>query len=228
MELGGALGCFLAVGIAGGAALGVSGGSAALVYLSLLAAAGGGHVAAADTTTELRAGRMARARLAWVLAEPAFLVALGTVFLRWRADDLDAVRGAQDVLGPGITVGPPPVAVGVWLAAAALLVAGAIRLVPASESVRGSGRRAGSALVVSLCRLAVAGVTALVAAVLAVGGDPAALDGSTGLAAAAGAASAVVLGAVDGALGGFPRARRFVGPAALVVAAVGMVLVMLG
>lgn len=228
MEMGGALGCFLAAGIAGGAALGASGGSAPLLYLALLAAAAGGHVAAADPTTELRAGRMGRARLAWALAEPAFLVALGTVFLRWRADDLVAVRGAQEVLGTGITVGPPAAAAGVWLAAVAFLVAGAVRLVPASESVRGGGRRAGAAVVLGLCRWAVAGVTAMVAGVLAVGGDLASLDRATAPFVAAAMGAAVVVGAVDGLLSGFPRTRTFAGPVALALGAVAVALVALG
>jgi hypothetical protein len=229
LEAGGALACFLAAGLAGSAVLGSAPGSGALVYLSLLGAAAGAHVAASDPTTDLRSERVGRARVAWALAEPAFVVALGAALLRWRAGDLDAVRGAQEVLGPGLAVGPPIAAVGLWLAAFAFVVAGAVRLVPRSEAVRAGGRRAGSALLIGLCRWAVTGATAMVAAVLVAGGDVATLRPEAILPLAGAAVSAaVVLGAADGLLARFPRRRALVGLAALVISTAAAVLVVSG
>jgi hypothetical protein len=229
LEAGGALACFLSAGLAGGAALGSIPGSGALVYLCLLGAAAGAHVAAADPTTELRAERVARARIVWAVAEPAFVVGLGAALLRWRADDLAAVRGAQEVLGPGLMVGPPVVAGGLVLAAVAFLVAGAVRLVPRTEAVRAGGRRAGSALLIGLCRWAVAGITAMVAAVLVAGGDALSLDLEAALSLAAAAlATAAVVGIVDGLLTLYPRWRAPVGALTLVIAAAAGILVFVG
>ena len=229
LEAGGALACFLTAGLAGAAVFGSAPASGALVYLSLLGAAAGAHIAASDPTTDLRAERVGRARVAWALAEPAFVVALGAALLRWRAGDLDAVRGAQDVLGPGLVVGPPIAAVGLGLATLAFVVAGAVRLVPRSEAVRAGGRRPGSALLIGLCRWAVAGATAMVAAVLVAGGDMATLGPESVLPlAAAAVGAAVILGTADGLLASFPRGRAVVGMAAFVVAAAAAVLVGVG
>ena len=228
LELGGALACFLGAGLAAGAAFGWAPSSGALVYLALLAAAAGGHVVAADASTDLRAERMARIRLVWALAEPAFLLALGVALFRWGAGDLEAVHGAQRVLGAGIAVGPPLAAAGLIAAASVLLVAGALRLVPAEEAVRGRGRRAGGALLIGLCRWATAGATAVVAATLVMGREPD-LDDAAAMLGPAGAAAvaAVVIGAADGLLSRLPRARPWVGPLGAVAAVAAAFLVVL-
>jgi hypothetical protein len=225
LELGGALASFLGTGIAAGAALGEIPGSAVLLYLSLLVAAAGGHIAALDASTPLREELVARGRSAWVLAEPGFVVALGGALARWRAADLDAARGAQDVLGHGPTVGPAIAAVGLVVAVAMLLVTGALRMVPPSEGIRSTGRRAGGALLITLCRWSLAGATALVGAVLLVGGE---LRAATGALAApedlllpglAALGAALLIGIAEGVVSGLRRARAWVAIAALVVGA---------
>jgi hypothetical protein len=224
LELGGAMACLLATGLAGGAALGEVPGSGIFLYLALLTAAAGGHVAASDASTQLRQDVVDRYRLAWAAAEPGFLLALGAAFLRWRADDLDAIRGAQEVLGFGPTVGPPLAAVGLTAGAALLLVAGALRLVPATEAARGRGRRAGGAFLIALCRWSLAGTTAMVAAVLSVGGilrtegvltpiEDLAVPGLVAL------GGAVVIGLADGVAAIFGRHRVLIGLAASALAA---------
>jgi hypothetical protein len=228
LELGGALACFLGAGLAGAAAVGTAPGSGALVYLALLTAAAGGHVAASDATTQLRAERVASGRLAWALAEPAFLLGLGVALLRWRGPDLEAARGAQEVLGLGLSVGPPLAAAGLALAGGALVVAGAARAVPPEEAARGGGRRAGGAVLIGLCRWAAAGATALVIAGLVAGRDLVPLTSEDALlGAAAAAAVALALGIADGLLGLFPRSRRLAGPVAAGLAVAGAVLVVL-
>jgi hypothetical protein len=228
LELGGALACFLGAGLAAAAAIGTIPDSGALVYLALLMAAAGGHVAASDPTTQLRAERVAAGRTAWALAEPAFLLGLGAAFFRWRAPDLEAVRGAQEILGLGLSVGPPLAAAGLVVAAVAVVVSGAARAVPPQEAARGSGRRAGGAVLIGLSRWAAAGATALVIAGLVAGRDLLPLTPEDALpAAGAAAAVAVALGIADGLLGLFPRGRRLAGPAAAVLAVAAAVLMVL-
>jgi hypothetical protein len=233
LEAGGALACFLAAGLAAAAALGAVPGSGVLLYLALLTAAAGGHVAASDASTQLREESVARARLAWAAAEPGFLLALGAALLRWRAGDLDAVRGAQEVLGSGPIVGPPLAAVGLMAGVALLLVTGGLRLVPPAEAVRGRGRRAGGAFLIALCRWSLAGATALVAAVLSVGGALLTADGALapveeltlpGLAALGGA---VLIGLMDGLAATLPRRRVLLGLGAAVLAAAAAAVVVL-
>jgi hypothetical protein len=233
LEAGGALACFLASGLAAAAALGGIPGSGVLLYLALLTAAAGGHVAASDASTQLREESVARARLAWAAAEPGFLLALGAALLRWRAGDLEAVRGAQEVLGHGPAVGPPLAAVGLMAGVALLLVTGGLRLVPPAEAVRGRGRRAGGAFLIALCRWSLAGATALVAAVLSVGGTVLTGDGALapvedlilpGLAALGGA---VLIGLMDGLAATLPRRRFLLGLGAAVLAAAAATVVVL-
>lgn len=57
-----------------------------------------------------------------VSAAVAVLAAL-TLALRWGTTSLDAVAGAQTVLGPAGLVGPPAAAAAGWCAAAALVLA---------------------------------------------------------------------------------------------------------
>ena len=220
LEVGGAFASLLGAGLATAAALGAVPSSGPLVYLALLAAAAGAHAAAGDPTTDLRADRVAAARRSWLLAEPAFVVSLGAALFRWRAADLEAVRGSQDVLGPGLAVGPPLAAAALILAAVAFLAAGALRLVPSTESVRSGGRRAGGAVLIGLCRWSMAGATAVAAGILVAGGDLVPVRAEAVSRAAVGAAAAaVVVGLADGLLTRFPRIRRPVATAAVVLAA---------
>lgn len=55
---------------------------------------------------------------AWAAAMVALVMAW-----RWGTGSLDAVAGAQAVLGPGLLVGPVVAAASTWLAAGALLLA---------------------------------------------------------------------------------------------------------
>jgi hypothetical protein len=233
LEAGGALACFLAAGLAAAAALGEVPGSGVLLYLALLTAAAGGHLAASDPSTLLREDVVGRARVAWATAETGFLLALGAGFLRWGAGDLEAIRGAQEVLGYGPVVGPPLAAVGLMTAVALLLVAGALRMVPPSEAVRGRGRRAGGAFLIALCRWSLAGATALVGAVLSMGGVLRTAEGAfasvedlalPGLAALGGA---VVIGVVDGLAAIVPGRRILLGLGAAILAAAAVAVVVL-
>lgn len=225
LETGGAVASLFGSALAADAALGAVPGSMALVYLALLAGAAGGHVAAVDASTVLRERVLGRARSVWAIAEPAFVLGLVASLARWRAGDLDAVRGAQEVLGAGPSVGPPLAAAGLAGAVAVLVVAGALRMVPPTEAVRGRGRRAGGALLIAVSRWSLAGATSLVAAVLLVGGalltpDGAAPVGGQALPFAAVALGvAVLVGLVDGLATLFARRRNLVAFAAVVLAA---------
>lgn len=160
----GALAALTGGGVAAGAALGLVPGSVALVYLALVLAAVGTHLSRplGRAAPEISASRW---RLESALAEPAFLVALGAMFLRWQAVDLEAIRGTQTVLGPGIGLGPVPAAVGLVVAALVALAAGALRLAPSPDRRRGAqSRGAGSSLLMTPGRWAAAGATALVVA----------------------------------------------------------------
>lgn len=225
LEAGGAVASLFGSALAADAALGAAPGSMALVYLALLAGAAGGHVAGVDASTVLREQVVGRARAAWAVAEPAFVLGLVASLARWRAGDLDAVRGAQEVLGAGPSVGPPLAAAGLAGAVAVLVVAGALRIVPPSEVVRGRGRRAGGALLIAMSRWSLAGATSLAAAVLLVGGALLTPDGSTiasgqalpFIAVALGAA--VLVGVVDGLATVFARRRGLVTVATTFLAA---------
>ena len=161
VEAGGALAALLGSALAAGAAVGLGPGSVALAYLGLVLSAVGGHVAASAEVGD----RPRRDRLGAALVEPAFVVALGATVLRWGSSGLDAVRGTQTVLGPGISVGTVPVAIGLGLAGLVLTVAGALRLA-SPPSVP-----AAPALLVRFARSAGAGATALVVAALVAGAD---------------------------------------------------------
>jgi hypothetical protein len=225
LEAGGAMASFLGSALAADAALGAVASSMAFVYLALLLAAAGAHVAAVDASTALREDAVARARRAWAAAEPGFVLGFAAALARWRAVDLDAVRGANDVLGPGPSVGPTLAAAGLVAGVAVVVVTGALRMVPASEAVRGSGRRAGGALLIALCRWGLAGATSLVSAVLLVGGSAFTPEGSVAvpedvvLPAAVAVGAAVLVGVVDGLASVFVRRRAILGAAAMAVAA---------
>jgi hypothetical protein len=179
LELVGTASALTGSGVAAAAAMGVLPGSAALVYPALALAVVGGHMTAALAPGAPGWDTAVRARRDALLAEPAFVLALGAGLLRWGAFDLDAIRGAQQVLGPGVAVGPPVVTAGLIIAVLVALVAGGFRLPPLREG-RGTRRRpAGSAVAAALCRWGAAGATAMVAAVLVAGGSslsPGAVD----------------------------------------------------
>ncbi|HEV8571472.1 MAG TPA: hypothetical protein VGR49_00305, partial [Actinomycetota bacterium] len=206
LELVGTATALTGAGLAAAAAMGSLPGGLALVYPALVLAVVGGHVA-----TSLAPGApdaAVRARRDALLAEPAFVLALGAGLLRWNAFDLEAVRGAQQVLGPGIAVGPPAVTAGLVIAVVVVLVAGGYRLPPLRQG-RGTLRRpAGSAVAAALCRWAAAGATAMVAAVLVAGGSSLAPGAVEPVAvvwwAVAAVGAALVLGAVRAALALLP------------------------
>jgi hypothetical protein len=232
LELVGIAAALTGAGLAAAAAMGFLAGSVSVVYPALVLAAVGGHVTASLAPGSPGREAAVGSRIDALVAEPAFVVALGGALLRWGAFDLEAVRGAQQVLGPGIAVGPPVVTGGLIVAVVVVLVAGAFRL-PAPSEGRGRSRPAGSAVAVALCRWAAAGATAMVAGVLLAGGSslaPGALD-PVALARWVGAAvgAALVLGAAPPALSllsrRVPRVAISVGVVVLAVAAATLVAV---
>jgi hypothetical protein len=223
--LGGAAALFGSA-LAAAGAIGLGSGAAAVVYGGLVLAALGGHLAAALPRTRAAEQRVVEGRRWFVLAEPAFLAALGALLLRWEAPALEEVRGAQAILGPGISVGPLPAAAGLGLATMILLAAGMARLVPRSEAKGGARRDAASALIVRLARWGAVGSTVLVASVAVAGthlppsqllrpGFLVWVGGALGLAALAGAADEGLVSMA--ARRGLVAAGLFVGAAAAVV-----------
>jgi hypothetical protein len=192
-ELAGTAAALTGAGLAAAAAMGFLPGSAALVYPALVLAVMGGHLTASVAPGAPRWDAAVRARTDAVLAEPAFALAFGATLLRWGAFDLQAIRGAQQVLGPGIAVGPPAAAIGLLAAVAVALLAGGIRLPPLRVRRVTRGRPAGSVVAAALCRWGASGATAMVLAVPLAGGsslasgaiDPVALLGWAGTALAA-------------------------------------------
>jgi hypothetical protein len=225
VEATGAAAALAGAGFAAGAALGVLPGSMALAYPALALAAIGAHLAMPIRRGEEGPG--ARARLHAVLAEPAFAVALAAMALRWRALDLEAIRGTQTVVGPGITLGPALAAVGLILGAVVAVAMGAIRVPPEPTTVRRSGqaRRAGASLLAALARWAAAGATSVVVAALVAGHR---LDPSPGLIrfAVAAAGVAALLGAGGATVRMLaPRRVPILVGAAVVLAAAAVALV---
>lgn len=158
-------------GLAAAAAFGFVPGSAALVYLSLALGLVGLRLADPGGSQDREQEAASNRRLA-ALAEPALVVSLGALLLRWGAFDLDAVRATQTVLGPGLAVGPAAAALAVGLAGVAAVASGALRLGPAPEPLErreGQSRGAGTRLLGLLGRWAVAGGTSLVVAALVAG-----------------------------------------------------------
>jgi hypothetical protein len=225
VEAAGAAAALAGAGLAAGAGLGVLPGSLALAYPALALAVIGAHVAA--PIRRGGEGPAARARLHALLAEPAFAVAIAAMALRWRALDLEAVRGTQTVLGPGIALGPALAAVGLAVAAAVALAMGALRIPPEPTAVRrrGQARRAGASLLAALSRWAAIGATSVVVAVLVAGHR---LDPSPGVLLFV--LAAVVAAKLNGALGAWfrmqaPRRIPVLAGIALVLAAAAAALV---
>jgi hypothetical protein len=168
--LGGA-GAALGGGLSAAGALGLIPGSAALVYLALALGVVCLMLAEPVRSPAGEVEAALRRRLAAVV-EPAFVLAMGALLLRWRSFDLDAIRADQTVLGPGLSVGPAPAAAAVILAGLAALVATALRLGPSLPEVarrERQARGAGSRLVLGMARWSVAGASLLVVAVLVAG-----------------------------------------------------------
>ena len=220
VEAVGAAAALGGAGFAAGAALGVIPGSFALAYPALGLAVIGSHLA-----TPMRRGAegpAAAARLQAVLAEPAFAVAVAAMALRWRALDLEAIRGTQTGLGPGISLGPALAAAGLIVGAVVALSIGSLRVPPEPSAV---ARRAGASLLAALARWAAAGATAVLVAVLVAGHR---LDPSAEVVGFAGAAlvAAILLGAGGAVTRRFtPRRIRALVGVAVVVAAGAVALV---
>jgi hypothetical protein len=234
LELVGTATALTGAGLAAAAAMGFLRGSPALVYPSLALAVVGGHVTACLAPGARGWERAGRARTDALLAEPAFVLALGAGLLRWGAFDLEAIRGAQQVLGPGIALGPPVVAAGLIIAAVVALVAGGFRLPPLREGGGTQRRQAGSAVAAALCRWAAAGATAMVVAVLVAGGSSLSPEAVDPVAlvwwAAAAVAAAFVLGACRAAVSFLPLrvSRTGVAVGVIALAAAAATLVALG
>lgn len=225
VEAAGAGAALAGAGFAAGAGLGVLPGSLALAYPALTLAVIGAHVAA--PIRRGGEGPAARARLHAFLAEPAFAVAIGAMALRWRALDLEAIRGTQTVLGPGFALGPAMAAGGLAVGAAVALAMGALRVPPEPAPARrgGQARRAGASLLAALARWAAIGATSVVVAVMVTGHR---LDPSPGLVLFV--ASAAAVAALIGALGAWlrmlaPRRLPALAGVALVLAAAAAALV---
>jgi hypothetical protein len=217
-EAGGVAAAMLGAAVAAGSALGLGPGSAALMYLGLVVAAVGGHVAASSANRERAAGERLRA----ALIEPAFVVSLGAMLIRWGSSDLDAIRGTQTVLGPGVALRPVGVAAGLALAGLLVAVSGALRFASRPPDLPASG------LLIRLGRSAGAGATALAVAVLVGGADvPAATVQQLAVFAGAAVAAAVVV-AISGVLLQRLRGRpRLVLAAVLLMAAAASVVLVL-
>ena len=158
------------------------------------------------------------------LAELAFALGLGTLFLRYGALDLDAVRGTQQILGTGLLLEPTMAVIGLAAAAKAVAWSAALRVPSLDHKGDGDGA-AGPAVLLRLCRWSTAGATSLLAGVLLAGG---ALEPFTGVLPLAPAAAgfAVAIGIAQGVVRRVPDRWRFVAPAlALALAAAGAAMV---
>jgi hypothetical protein len=228
IEALGAAAAALGGGLAAAGALGLGPGSAAVVYLSLALGVAGLHLGRPSQAGEVAA---ALSRRDAVLAEPAFVVALGALLLRWRAFDLDVIRATQTVVGPGISVGPTLGAVAIGVAAVVALAAGGLRLgSPPGETARraGQGRGAGPRLLHALARWSVGGATALVVAALVSGHR---LDASAATLPFVGAAvaAAVVIGGASALLNRLrPGGRAVAAAIALLMAGGAVALAVMG
>lgn len=232
LELLGAAAALLGAGIVGAAALGAAPGSLALVYLALLAAAAGGFLAAAEAPNRPAAARVRARILDAALAEPAAAAALVTVFLRWRAESLPRIWGAQEVLGSTYEVGPLLATVGTGLAVMALVGVGVLRALPDPEPRRGAiGRPGGGAALLRIGRWAVVGATASLVPALVAGIDVTAASPNLDLLVWAGTAAgaALLLGSMWGGVDHLPSwgRRAILLPVVVAMAAGGATLVVL-
>lgn len=100
-----------------------TGSLAALGPLRLSAAAAAAVLALSSTGHVVALAALLAVLVARPAAVGAVLFAGIAMVERWGTTSLDAVAGAQTVLGPGGVVGPGPAAASAWLAAAALVLA---------------------------------------------------------------------------------------------------------
>ena len=221
VEAGGAAAALLGAGIATAGALAVGPDDLPLLYLALALAAAGSMVVASAQTTPTGQAESSRRRLVAALAEPAFIVALGTMFLRYGALDLEAVRGTQQVLGTGAVLGPALAAAGLIVATLVVVGSGALRLPtvpPADRRGRGMRATAGTSLLLRLCRWSLSGATSVLAGVLLAGGGLEPFSADALLSAAAGALGvAVVLGAAIAGLSKVPERWQLIVPGVALV-----------
>jgi hypothetical protein len=219
VEAGGAAAALLGAGLAAAGAVDVGPDGLVLLYLALA-------LAFAGTTAVRSAQEDRRPWIGVALADVALAVGLGTMFLRYGALELGAVRGTQDILGTGLVLGPVATAVGLAAAAKAFAWAVAINLPrPAGDAEKAAG--AAVAILLRLCRWSAVGAASLVAGVLLAGGglDPIADARPLGLAALGFAAG---LGIADAILGRIaPRWQPALGAFALVLGAGAAALVVL-
>jgi hypothetical protein len=146
----------------------------------------------------------------WRLPGLAVVPALVASAWRWGSTSLDALAGAQAVLGPAGTVGPGRAAAGAWLAAAALVLS-------APAAGRGAGTPARAVGVTGLVTVALGTAAAAVVA------GPS-LDGPWGIRVAA---TAVAIGLAFAVGRVRPRMEQLV-DALPVVAGLGAVLAVAG
>jgi hypothetical protein len=221
VEAGGAAAALLGSGLVAAGALNLGPGGLVLLYLALALAFSGTSVVA-----WARVG--GRRRLSVVLAEVALAVGLGTMFLRYGALDLDAVRGTQQILGTGLLLGPVMTVVGLVAGAKAVAWSVALNL-PRRRTAADDEQaaEAGPAILLRLCRWSLAGAVSVLAGVLLAGGALDPLEDLLPCAAASGG-FAVALGIADGILARLAdRWRDAVAVGAFLLAGVGAALVVL-
>ncbi len=222
VEAGGATASMFGAGLAAAGALGIGPDGLVLVYLALVVASAGALVVSWEQTEKRR-------RLTMALAELALAVGLGTMFLRYGALDLEAVRGTQQILGTGLVLGPVPTALGLLAAAKAFAWSTALGLPSHSAAAEGEVPGAGPAVLLRLYRWSLAGAASLVAGVLLAGGglEPFTADSVLPMAAGTGA-FAVALGVADAVLRKLPDRWLLAVPGlALLLGGVGAALVVL-
>jgi hypothetical protein len=143
------------------------------------------------------------------------------MLIRWGSSDLEAIRGTQTVLGPGVALRPVAAAAGLALAGFLVAVSGALRFASAPPDVAASG------LLIRLARWSGAGATALAVATLVGGTDvPAATVEQLAVFGGAAVTAAVVV-TISGVLlrGVRGRARLVLAAVLLLAAAASVVLV---
>ena len=232
LELLGAAAALFGAGLVGAAVLGAGPGSLALVYLALVVTVAGACLAAAETPDRPAAVRIRARILDAALAEPAAAVALGAVFLRWRAGSLPRIWGAQEVVGSTYEVGPLLATVGTALAIVALVAVAALRALPDPEPSRGrGGRPGGGAALLRIGRWAVVGATASLVPALVAGMDVTTASPSLDLLVWAGTAAggAALVGSLWGMAERLPpwTRRAILLPVAAALAAAAATLVVL-
>ena len=172
----------------------------------LAAGAGAAVMALSSSGDVLLLGVLLGGAAGSVWAGAAGVAAGLAVLVRWGSPSLDALAGAQSVLGPAGLVGPPLAAAATWVAGAALVLA-------APSLPWGEVRRAGVARVVGALAFA------LTAAAIVAGPGP---GGDLWVRVAASALAAVAIVAVSPLVAS--RLGERTGPVAAVLGGVAVVL----